>query len=247
MAGKVKKKMKTKKAIFIITVTVAMALVVGVFSANYLIQTNPIFQAANKVPTATTSTTQTGTTQITINDAATAAQNYIAKMGNPNLQVKCVQEYTNVFYAQVVEKDTGAGAFELSINKMTGVVLPMQGPTMMWDTKYGVGNGGMMGYLTSTGTSGYGMMGTGAMTWLRGTPTTNMAINMNQAMANAQQYLTANYAGSSVGQVTTYYGYYTMQVVKDGNVVGMMSIYGANGQAMYYTWCGTFMRQLVFS
>ena len=53
------------------------------------------------------------------------------------------------------------------------------------------------------------------ITWLRGAPKTNMAIYMTQTMANAQQYLNPNYKSTNVGQVTTYYGCYTMQVVKD--------------------------------
>ena len=89
------------------------------------------------------------------------------------------------------------------------------------------------------------MGGYGMMTWLRGTPTTNMAISMEQAKAIAQQYLDANDTGTTVGQVTTYYGYYTMQVLKDGNVVGMMGVYGTSGQVMYYSWMGTFMQQKV--
>ena len=73
-----------------------------------------------------------------------------------------------------------------------------------------------------------------------------MAISMEQAKTLAQQYLDANYTGTTVGQITTYYGYYTMQVTKDGNIKGMMAVYGNTGQVMYYSWMGTFMQQKVF-
>ena len=43
----------------------------------------------------------------------------------------------------------------------------------------------------------------------------------------------------------SYYGYYTMQVLKGGNPVGMMAVYGSTGQVMYYSWMGTFMQQKV--
>ena len=149
---------------------------------------------------------------------------------------------------QIVEKDTSTGAFELSVDKYAGVIVPMQGPTMMWDTKYGVvGAKGMMGYL-ATGYSGYGgMMGSGGMmNWLRGTPTTAMPISVSQAQINAQQFLNTNYPGTTVGAITTYYGYYAMQITdNNGNIVGMVGINGATGQAMDYTWCGTFMRQII--
>jgi hypothetical protein len=187
-----------------------------------------------------------GSTGLSIDQATTAAQNYLGKMGYSNLGLKMMQEYSNNYYAQVVEQNNGTGAFELSINKATGAVTPMQGPTTMWNTKYGVTNTGMMGYLTNT-SSAVGMMGGGGMmTWLRGTPTTNMAINMDRAQTIAQQYLNANCTGTTVGQITTFYGYYTMQVMKDGKVFGMMSVYGNNGQVMYYSSMGTFMQQKIF-
>ena len=203
------------------------------------------------IPPATTTTppqTQTTTTELTPNDAAAIAQNYLNQVGNPNLAVKNVQEYTNMYFVQIVEKDTGLGAFELAVNKYTGAVVPMQAPTIMWDTKYGVtGVNGMMGYL-ATGYSGYGgMMGNGGMmNWLRGTPTTAMSMTSSQAQANAQQYLNTYYPGTTVGTTTTYYGFYTMQVVgSNGNIVGMIGVNGATGQVMDYSWCGAFMRQIL--
>ena len=188
---------------------------------------------------------QNPSTRISIDQATAAVQTYLGKIGYSNLGIKSMQEYSNMYYAQVVEQNNGTGSFELSVNKTTGVVTPMQGPTILWNMKYGVNNNGMMSYLTNT-SSGSGMMGgNGMMTWLRGTPTTNMATSIEQAKILAQQYLDANNTGTTVGQVTTYYGYYTMQVLKDGNVVGMMGIYGNTGQIMNYTWMGTFIQQKV--
>ncbi len=199
-------------------------------------------------PTTTTATTQNTTKELTINDAATAAQNYLLTLGNPNLGIKTVQEYTSTYNAQVIEKDTGAGAFELAIDKYTGAVTPMPGPTLMWDTKYGTTADGMMGYLTTGETRyNYGMMGGygGMMNWLRGTPTITMQVTTQQATTIAQQYLNTNYPGTTVGNAATYYGYYAMQVQSGGNIIGMMGINGATGQVIYYTWCGTFMQQIL--
>ncbi|MGA2680548.1 MAG: hypothetical protein ABSF44_01965 [Candidatus Bathyarchaeia archaeon] len=180
---------------------------------------------------------------MTINDAATLAQNYVTQLGNSNLSVKEVDQYSQCFYVMVVEKNTGAGAFELTINNKTGAIAAEQGAMMLWNTKYGLNSKGMMGYLT-TGASG-GMMGTGGMmTWLRGTPTTTMAIKMEQAETVAQQYLNANYTGTTIGQVTTFYGYYIMQALKDGNIYGMITINGQTGQVLYCSWLGTFMQRM---
>jgi len=223
-----------KKAIIIITI--AVVAIASVTAASII-----IFG-----PKAASPSTTTSSSGISIDQATTAAQTYLGKMGYPDLGIATMQEYSNMYYAQIVEQNNETGAFELSVNKTTGVVTPMQGPTMMWDTKYGVTESGIMGYLTSSGAAN-GMMGSGGMmTWLRGTPTTNMAISMQQAKTIAQQYLDANLTGTTVGQITTYYGYYTMQVLKDGKPVGMMGIYGTTGQVTYYTWMGTYMQQKVF-
>ena len=169
----------------------------------------------------------------------------MTQLGNSNLSVAEVDQYSTCFYARVVETNTGAGAFELTINNVTGAVTAEQGAMMEWNTKYGISSGtGMMGYLT-TGTNGGMMSSGGMMTWLRGTPTTTMAVTMDQAKTMAQQYLTTNYPGTTVGQATTFYGYYMMQVLKGTNNYGMMTVNGQTGQVLYCSWLGTFMQRMV--
>ena len=223
-----------RKAIVLITVAVvAIALVAtGLVIILGHQAGNP---ASNQNPSA----------GISIDQATSAVQTYLGKMGYSNLGLASMQEYSNMYYAQVIEQNNRTGAFELTVNKTTGVVTPMQGPTMLWNMKYGVTSNGMMSYLYTTSSLGGMMGGNGMMQWLRGTPTTNMTISLEQAETIAQQYLDANYTGTTVGQITTYYGYYTIQILKDGNPVGMMGVYGTNGQVMNYTWMGTFMQQKV--
>ncbi len=227
--------MNTKKIIIVVIVAVLAVALVTAAAFVFLI-----------IPTSTTTQTQptpsTSGTALTINDAATLAQNYVTQLGNSNLSVKEVDEYSKCFYVMVVEKNTGAGAFELIISNKTGTIAAEQGAMMLWNTKYGINSKGMMGYLT-TGTGG-GMMGSGGMmTWLRGNPTLTMATSVEQAGTIAKQYLNANYTGTSVGQVTTFYGYYNMQVLKDGNIYGMMTVNGQTGQVLYCSWLGTFMQR----
>ena len=61
--------------------------------------------------------------------------------GDSNLEVKDVMEFTNNYYAEVRESDTGIGAMELLIDKRSGRVFPEPGPNMMWNTKYGMMGG----------------------------------------------------------------------------------------------------------
>jgi hypothetical protein len=50
--------------------------------------------------------TYTGT-PLSITTAKTLAQNYVTSIGNPDLTVKQVEEYTNNFYVQIHEASTG--------------------------------------------------------------------------------------------------------------------------------------------
>ncbi len=162
-------------------------------------------------------------TPITIDNAVTIAQNYVASLNNPDLAVDEVEEYTQNFYVLIYEKSTGNGAFEMLINKYTGAIYPEQGPNMMWNTKYGMMSGGIMG-------------------WLRGTPTTAMTLTAEQAKANAQQFLNTYYPGTAVGDIDTFYGYYHVDVMLNSETYGMLSVNGYTGQVWYHTWHGAFIQ-----
>ncbi len=162
--------------------------------------------------------------QLNITTAQTIAQNYVTATGNPDLVVKQVEEYQANYYVQVNEKSTGNGAFELLINKYTGSIYPEMGPNMMWNTKYG-------------------MMRSGILGGIYGTPTTTMTVTATQATANAQQYLNAYLPGTTTGDVTTFYGYYTVEVLNGTTTYGMLSVNGYTGQVWYHTWHGAFIQE----
>ncbi len=172
-------------------------------------------------------TTSTATV-LTINQAGQIATTYVTSLNNLDLKVTQVEEYTGNFYVQVGEISTGNGAFQLLINKVAGVVTPEMGPNMMWNTKY--------------------TFGSGYCNWLRGTTTTaTPTVTVDQAKANAQQYLTAYLPGTTVGDVTKFYGYYNVEVLNGGTTYGMLSVNAYTGQVWYHTWHGTFVQVLVVS
>jgi hypothetical protein len=162
---------------------------------------------------------------ITINTAATVAQNYVTAIGNPDLEVVQVEEYTNNFYVQVSEASTGKGAFELLINKYTGSIYPEMGPNMMWNTKYGMMRGGIL--------SG-----------IFGAPTATSTITQTQAITNAQTYLTSYLPGTTTGDITAFYGYYTIEILNGTTPYGMLSVNGYTGQVWFHNWHGTFIQEL---
>jgi len=82
-----------------------------------------------------------------------------------------------------------------------------------------------------------GMMG------FQRTASSPMIVNVDQAKAEAQQFLSANYAGTTVGDATAFNGYYTIEVLQNGNIYGMLSVNGYGGQVWFHTWHGTFIQE----
>jgi hypothetical protein len=160
---------------------------------------------------------------LTIEAAVNVANQYVASLSNNDLAVDEVEEYTQNFYVLVKEKSTGIGAFELLIDKYTGAISPEMGPNMMWNTKYGMMSGGMMG-------------------WISGTQAGPITVTVDQAKAYAQQFLDANYPGTTVGSIDTFYGYYHVDVLQGGNTYGMLSVNGYTGQVWYHSWHGSFIQ-----
>jgi len=173
----------------------------------------------------------TGTgTPISLDQAVDAARRYTAAYNNQDLILDEVMEFTNNFYFIVKEKSTGNGAFELLVDRYTGYVHPEPGPNMMWNTKYG-----HMG--------GFYMMGGWGNTYGR-QPTAQMPVTVEQARQKAQAYLNGVLPGATLDEgLTTFYGYYTIDVLKDGKVFGMLSVNGYSGQVWYHTWHGDFIQE----
>jgi hypothetical protein len=156
-------------------------------------------------------------TPITIEKAKESVEQYITSTGNSDLKLSEVIEFDNNFYAGVKEQSTGTYAFELLVNKYTGAVFPEMGPNMMWNTKYG------------------------HMNW--NTPAqTN--ISEEQALKNAQNYIDKELPGTKVGNADAFYGYYTIEVQKDGKIYGMLSVNSNTGAVWYHNWHGAFVKIL---
>ncbi len=130
--------------------------------------------------------------QITIDEVAEAVELYLDGYG-PDLAIAEVMEFAWNFYAEVEEEFTGIHAMELLIDKYTGQVYPEYGPNMMWNTRYG-------------------MMGS------RYTTTTVMTVTPEEAKTLAQRFLDANLPGVTIGGADTFYGYYTLHILRNGQV-----------------------------
>lgn len=207
---------------------------------------------------------------VSIEQAEQIAGQVLARGGYSGLTLDEIQEFSNNFYVAVKYKTGGRGAFEFLIDRSTGFVHP-EPQTMMWNTQFGHmagrGGAGMMG-----GSSGYGpggMMGGGYGYGPGGTmgggmmggsgygpggqrgpgvgpgsaTTAQPQVTATRATTIAQTFLNTQLPGTKVRNVDTFPGYYTLDVTRDGKVVGMLSVNAYTGQVWYHGWHGTFVQE----
>jgi hypothetical protein len=199
---------------------------------------------------------------LTIAEAETAVTNYLATLNNDNLSLGEMMIFANHAYAQILDETSGTGAFEVLVDPVTQNVFPEPGPNMMWNTEYGMmsgGNFGMMGGMMN-GQYGSGMMGDGQYADMMGegqyggmmggnmmgnfgyAPDAEINIIAEEASASAQEYLDAYLPGKTADETAdTFPGYYTLHVLEDGEVVGMLSVNAYTGQVFIHHWHGDFI------
>jgi len=154
---------------------------------------------------------------VDIAKAKSIVTSYLTGIVNKNLVIDEIMEFEDNLYVLIKESDSGKGAFELLVDPFTGAVQPEFGPNMMWNLKYG-----MMGGRTGS---------------VR--PNT---IGLEEAKSLATAYLdrVRGHGPYDLG-ADEFYGYYTMDVKKDGQVLGMLSVNAFSGQVWYHTWHGGFV------
>lgn len=161
---------------------------------------------------------------LSIDQAQSQVENFVAAEGGSDLALDELIEFQDNYYALVKERSTGTGAFELLVNRTTGVVTPEPGPNMMWNTKYG-------------------MMGAGGMMGGRARPAGAMTVTSDRAGQVAQAWLDSNQAGARIEVPDPFYGYFTVHFTRDGKLAGMLSVNGYTGQVWFHTWHGGFIQQ----
>lgn len=163
---------------------------------------------------------------LTLDEAVLIAEAYIAEWDTDvALELGEVMQFDNNFYAIALEIETGKGAFEFLIDPTTGNVFGEPGPNMMWNLQYGMSMGQGMGIFASIPTN------------------TEMTVSIEQSLENAQAVLDDVLPGTIVDETEadTFYGYYTLHILQDNNIVGMLSVNGYTGQVWLHHWHGTFL------
>jgi hypothetical protein len=160
---------------------------------------------------------------ISIDRAVGIAQQVAANYSGHALVVDEVIEFQNNFYASIRESDSGVGAFEILINRFSGSVSPEPGPNMMWNTAYGMmARGGMMGVVAQ--------------------PAKDMTVTKERAASVAQGWLDRNLSGTLARPADRFYGHYTVDFEKGGQLTGMLSVNGYSGQVWLHTWHGAYIQ-----
>lgn len=165
---------------------------------------------------------QTQGERITIDQAVSAVETSLKNFSTDTagLQIKEVMEFENNFYVMVTEKESGKGAFELLVNPYTSVVCPEPGPNMMWNLKYGHMRRGLSGDSSKNG------------------------LSLEEAKALAQKAVAGYNANAEIeGTGMEFYGYYTFDYAVNGQIAGMLSVNGFNGEPWFHNWHGKFISE----
>ena len=149
-------------------------------------------------------------------NAKVIADQYLASVNNPELEIDEFEEYSHNFYVSIIEKSTGRGAAEVIIDRYNGS-LQLEPQSMMWNSRYG-------------------MMGN--------TQQAEMAHTSEQALKTAQDFLDKVYPGTEADEITSYYGYYTIMTTLEGKHYGMLSVNDYSGDVWYHTWHGMFISEV---
>jgi len=137
----------------------------------------------------------------------------------------------------IEDTSTGQGAFEVLVDPSRQVVHLEFGPSMMWNTVYGMhGTDPILGAARMGGW----MMGQGCG------PTTVTAGETALTDAEARDKAAAYLAEASPDQALAdsaeaFPGYFTFEVERDGTPVSMLSVNAYTGQVWVHTWHGAFV------
>jgi hypothetical protein len=147
-------------------------------------------------------------------DSLEAARQRAQAFADPvGLRAGEVMRFSNGFYAELDTVD-GRGATEVLIDPRDGRVQLEYGPAMMWNTRYGMHPGAVSG------------------------PT---RVSTDDARAIAQRWLEDQHTGLTTGEPEDFPGYATLHTLRDGKIIGMMSVNTTTGQVWYHSWHGQYL------
>lgn len=165
-------------------------------------------------------------TPLSNDTAAGIARLYLGRFEGPSLELAELTVFDNQFYAEAREVESGQYAFEFLIDRFSGQVAPEPGPNMVWNQIYGH----MM--------VAWGAPGTSA--------DEAMPISSSDAIARAQAFLDSYAPGLRVEEhAAAFPGYYTIDTLRNGEIVGMLSVNGYTGAVWVHSWHGIYLGEAI--
>lgn len=160
------------------------------------------------------------TTDFSFEEVEVLTNEYLERNNLSGLAIAEIMEFSKNFYIEIYETDSGIGAMELLVDKISGAIFPEYGPNMMWNLKYGM-------HSEIPLSQNY----------------INMDISKDEAASLAEKYLSGINADELAGdEVEKFYGYYTVHTLtRDGDISGMLSVNGFSGEVWYHSWHGIFI------
>ena len=176
---------------------------------------------------------------LTIESTTAAVQTFFDDLSNQDLALGEIMIFENHAYAVIEDTTTGQGAFEVLVDPVRQVVHLEFGPSMMWNTTYGMHG---TDPITGTGRMGGRRMGGIGDFGPATIPTDATPLTDAEAREQALAYLEQAYPDQTLSATAEAFpGYYTFDVETDGAPVSMLSVNAYTGQVWYHTWHGTFV------
>ncbi len=157
---------------------------------------------------------QSSRQRLSMEQAIEIVEDYLHDRGESDLKIEEIMEFEYNLYVDFSERNTGIHAFEALINPYTGDMYPEPGPNMMWNTRYGMMSG---------------------MMWGGRDATEEMTVSDEQAIKLAQKFINGYLPGGKVKDAERFYGYYTLNVLEDRKIYGMLSVNGYTEQVWYHS------------
>jgi hypothetical protein len=132
------------------------------------------------------------------------------------------------------------------VNPTTGAVWLEYGPAMMWNARYGMmvdarwrgermmGGRGMM----NGAMMGQGVSPTGAAAPVEAR---DGSVTAAEAVRIADGWLAREQPGTRAGEAEAFPGYFTLHVLRDEKVTGMLSVNARSGAVWFHWWHGKFL------
>ena len=183
---------------------------------------------------------QTG--QVTIDEASTAAEGWLAENGYTDLVVAEVVDVDGRYYV-IVNDAEGNGAVDLFVSRDGSSVHPAL--AMLWNTDYdlmaNMMSGMMAGMMSGMMGDGIdsGMMDPAACQTMMDVPAEEPLaepLTAGQAAEAAQAWLDANRAGSTATGAVSFPGYVTLRVSDGATVTGLIAVQLTTGAVWPLQW-----------